>query len=358
MLQSLINNFTVLTTFLFFGNILWGRWHDHINRKTLKTRLLLGVALGLFGISLMYYSFPITPTVYSDFRQLPILVSVSMGGWIAGSITTIIISIYRLYFLSGLNAAAIMGAINALGTLFIASIFLRGHMLSLQKWVPSLALSAVFSMLTFSILLKDDKWVPIVTYGIVFLVGGLFTFLMMLHLKRSDDSMQIMKEAAHRDFLTGLFNVRAFEIIMKQQTAAANRYRIPFTLLLLDIDHFKQVNDTFGHSAGDAVLSQVATVLRDTFRPGDHIARKGGEEFAVIVDDCNANQIETIAERLRRNVENHVFHLPDGTEIKVTISAGSATYPDIDELLLFERADQALYEAKSSGRNRVCRASL
>ncbi|GIP53991.1 GGDEF domain-containing protein [Paenibacillus vini] len=357
MLQSLINNFTVLTTFLFFGNMVWGKCQAYNLHKSNQTKLILGLVLGLFGVALMYYTFPINTYVFADFRQLPILISVSLGGWIAGLVATVIIFVYRLVFLSGVSMASIWGAVNALGTFIIAILILKDYKLSLQRWAWTLGLSAGLSVVVFSIILVENKWVPIGTFCLVFIVGGMFTLAMLLYLKRSDDSLRIMREAAHRDFLTGLFNARAFEVIMEQRIASSTRYRVPITLLLIDIDHFKQVNDTFGHPAGDAVLSQLAMVLRDTFHPGDHIARKGGEEFAVIVDDCDSERIEIIAERLRRNVENQIFILPDGTEHKITISAGSATYPDIVEELLFERADQALYQAKTSGRNRVCRAS-
>ncbi|MNH83859.1 putative diguanylate cyclase YcdT [compost metagenome] len=127
-----------------------------------------------------------------------------------------------------------------------------------------------------------------------------------------------------------------------------------FSLLVVDIDHFKRVNDTYGHAAGDVVLSQLANVLRDTFHPGDHIARKGGEEFVIIVDDCGVDKVWQVAERLRRNVENQLFVLPEGESIHVTISIGASVYPEIGPEQLFEKADQALYAAKEAGRNQVC----
>ncbi|MEF2967628.1 diguanylate cyclase [Paenibacillus sp. M1] len=357
MLQGLINNFTLLTTFLFFGNMVWDKRQASRPNGNSGTGLILGLVLGLFGVGLMYYTFPINATVVADLRQLPILIAVSMGGWVPGVITTAIIFLYRLFLLNGLNMASVWGAANALGTLAIALSLLRGQHLSLRRWASALGLTAVLSMLIFTFILPGEKWGPIAVFGLVFIVGGSFTFIMLHYLKRSGESLRIMREAAHRDFLTGLFNLRAFEIMMEQKIAYSDRYRIPFSLLLVDIDHFKQVNDTHGHPAGDAVLSQVAAVLRDTFRPGDHIARKGGEEFTVIVDECGADKIGIVAERLRRNMEGTRFVLPDGKELKITISAGSATYPDVPRECLIERADRALYRAKASGRNRVCTAS-
>lgn len=119
-------------------------------------------------------------------------------------------------------------------------------------------------------------------FSIVFAFGGLFTFFLLRYMKKSGDSLRTMREAAYRDFLTGLYNARAFEVLLQQKIESFSRYSIPFTLLLVDIDHFKQVNDTYGHAAGDAVLSQFADLLRDTFRPDDKIARKGGRSSSFL----------------------------------------------------------------------------
>lgn len=354
MLQSLIYNFTILTTFMFFGNIIWGKWQERYAKNGWITRLLLGLILGLFGIVLMYSGFYSGQSAYVDFRQLPILLSVYMGGWVSGSIAGVLILIYRLFFLNGLNFASILGAVNILVTLGICILLLRRRKLSLPRWSWTLVCSAVSSVIVFYVLLQDNPWITIGLFTPLYLISGLFAFLMLQYLRKSDESLRIMREAANRDFLTGLSNLRAFEFMMEQNILSSNRYNTPFSLLMIDIDHFKQVNDTYGHPAGDAVLAQLADVLRDTFRPGDHIARKGGEEFAVIVNNCAADKILGIAERLRHNVESNHFYLPDGTVLKLTISAGSATYPDVAEYNLIEVADQALYRAKSEGRNRVC----
>ncbi|GGH12544.1 GGDEF domain-containing protein [Paenibacillus segetis] len=355
MFEGLVNNFTILTTFLFFGNMVRSKYlnEDRLNRDS--NSLILGIVLGLFGVVLMYFSFPISETVFVDFRQLPILISVCLGGGTAGIVTTVIISIYRLFFLSGVNFSSELAAINAFVSFGIAIMMLRGRKLSFKRWNWSLGLTMVTADILFLITLEEDnKWFSIALFSIVYVLGGVFTYFMLQYLKRSDDLLRLMSEAANRDFLTGLFNLRAFEAFMEQKSILSLHSRTPFTLLMIDIDHFKCVNDTYGHPAGDLVLTELAEVLRDSFRPNDHIARKGGEEFVVVVDRCNREQIVMIAERLRRNVEDHVFHLPDGTDIRITVSVGCATYPDVMLDQLIERADQALYQAKESGRNRVC----
>lgn len=355
MLHSLFNNFTLLTTVIFFGYMIKHKIPDRLE-KALCVRILLGSSLGLLGVLLMYYNFPISGHAVADFRQLPILISVYMGGGISGVITTVFIAIYRLLFLYGFGMHSVIAAMNAPVTFLIGLLLLRGRKTTTERLVLALALSATSTVIVISILSNGLPFKEIGLYFPLLICAGIFTFSMLRYLRNKDDSIRIMREAANRDFLTSLYNSRAFEVKMEQKIAAAQRDKIPFTLLIVDIDHFKQVNDRHGHPAGDAVLLQIADVMRETFRPSDHIARKGGEEFVILVDHCDAEQIKVIAERLRSNVDNHVFTLPDGDELRLTISAGSATYPNVHEEELIVKADQALYQAKAAGRNRVYRA--
>lgn len=356
MLQSLLNNYTLLTTAIFFGYMIKNQIPDNRLKKTRITRILLGGALGLLGVLLMYYNFSITGHVVADFRQLPILISVYLGGGISGVVTALLIVLYRMLFLHGFGIHSVIAAIHAPVTLLIGCLLLRGRKTTLRRLVSALVLSALSAAIIMTILSHGRSFKEILFFVPLLIAAGLFAFAMLRYLRNRDDSIRIMREAANRDFLTSLYNSRAFEVIMEQKIAAVQRDKIPFTLLLVDIDHFKQVNDMYGHPAGDAVLLQIADVMRDTFRPGDHIARKGGEEFVILVDHCDAEQIRVIAERLRSNVENHVFILPDGGEVRLTISAGSATYPNVQEEELIVKADQALYQAKEAGRNRVYRS--
>ncbi|MNK55263.1 putative diguanylate cyclase YcdT [compost metagenome] len=353
MFEKLINNFTLLTSFLFFGNMarsrfLKGRVGLNLNH------FISGVVLGLFGLLLMNYTFPINSLVVADFRQLAIIVSVYLGGAVSGFWTMLIIAIYRLIFLHGLSSASVFGALNALVTFLAAVWLLPQRKFILRKWVLVLALSLAVSLGTFYLILHENVSVVLVPYSMLFTLAGMFTYYMLRYLKRSDDLLHMMKEAAHRDFLTGLHNPRAFKAFFESKVEASYSEPAVFSLLVVDIDHFKRVNDTYGHAAGDVVLSQLANVLRDTFHPGDHIARKGGEEFVIIVDDCGVDKVWQVAERLRRNVENQLFVLPEGESIHVTISIGASVYPEIGPEQLFEKADQALYAAKEAGRNQVC----
>lgn len=164
-------------------------------------------------------------------------------------------------------------------------------------------------------------------------------------------------EMATQDFLTGLLNRRETFRRLDEELQRSRRLAVPFSVLLLDLDHFKQVNDSHGHSAGDLVLQTVASVLRRGVRPYDLCCRHGGEEFLVVLPETALTGAAGIAERLRSDIEQQVISLPDGQTLQVTASIGAAALAGdetIDQLII--RADEAMYQAKQGGRNRVCLA--
>ncbi|MDO9073385.1 MAG: GGDEF domain-containing protein [Rubrivivax sp.] len=163
-------------------------------------------------------------------------------------------------------------------------------------------------------------------------------------------------ELSSRDALTGLANRRAFELALSREIDRVARSGEPALLLTLDIDHFKRVNDTWGHTAGDHVLRAVAGALIDSVRPMDLVARVGGEEFAIILPNCASAFGETVAERVRRRVERMPVPVAPGQQITCTVSIGGAFAPQwvrSTAALWVERADQQLYLAKAQGRNLV-----
>ncbi len=156
------------------------------------------------------------------------------------------------------------------------------------------------------------------------------------------------------DALTNLNNRRQFEVRLKQEIATTKRQNNPLCAMMIDIDFFKKVNDTYGHASGDAVLRTVALIIKEHLRESDIPSRYGGEEFAVLLPYTHISEAKIVGERLRKAVENTEIPI-DKKTINVTISMGLAEF-DTKETgeELFERADKALYEAKESGRNRVC----
>jgi len=156
------------------------------------------------------------------------------------------------------------------------------------------------------------------------------------------------------DGLTQVYNKRYFIETMEREIGRAQRYRRDLSLIMFDIDHFKQINDTYGHLAGDHVLKQLAAVIKSRIRREDILARYGGEEFAIILPEIDSYNAQQFAEKIRKLTEKAVFKFED-TEIPVTISIGvTSLNPDVNDPEEFVRqADQHLYEAKSQGRNRV-----
>lgn len=159
------------------------------------------------------------------------------------------------------------------------------------------------------------------------------------------------------DPLTGLGNRRNFRRILNREIDVVARSGESALLLMLDIDHFKKVNDTYGHQAGDLVLQAVGKCLSNCVRPMDTVARYGGEEFSVILPSCQASFGWVVAERIRESVQALSVHVAPMVDLQVTISIGGAYAPEWVRSttdLWTERADQQLYRAKSEGRNRVC----
>jgi two-component system, cell cycle response regulator len=165
-----------------------------------------------------------------------------------------------------------------------------------------------------------------------------------------------MYESALRDGLTKVFNKKYFTDYLEKEFAFAMRHKGPLALIFLDIDHFKKINDTHGHPAGDFVLAELSQMMVELLRTEDVLARFGGEEFTILCRGSDQNGAKIVAERLRRAVEQRKFTF-GGKEIPVTISLGIAAVPESnvsDHSAFLAAADKALYEAKRSGRNRVC----
>jgi two-component system cell cycle response regulator len=165
-----------------------------------------------------------------------------------------------------------------------------------------------------------------------------------------------LEELAHTDPLTQTLNRRALGERLAAEMERVRRYSTTMSVLLIDLDHFKQVNDTHGHLAGDEVLIEVAALLQRVVRAVDMVARYGGEEFVVVLPETSGAGAEAFAERLRELIEGQAFVASRGRAIRLTTSIGVSSFPDfgvesVEDLLT--KADQALYRAKSEGRNRV-----
>jgi diguanylate cyclase (GGDEF)-like protein len=185
---------------------------------------------------------------------------------------------------------------------------------------------------------------------------GSTTILKFTYQDRLEEAFQRrMSESALRDGLTRAYNKRYFTERLELEVQHALRHDSPLSLVFIDIDHFKQINDVHGHPAGDQVLTQLATVIMSMLEEEEVFARYGGEEFAIIARGTGTREARALSERVRASIESHPFTF-DGTRIPVTISVGIARAPGpgiADMADLITRADEAMYEAKHAGRNRV-----
>ncbi|MGI8906606.1 MAG: diguanylate cyclase [Candidatus Sumerlaeaceae bacterium] len=182
------------------------------------------------------------------------------------------------------------------------------------------------------------------------------------HLKMSslvsqlENQKEILAKLAASDDLTGIYNRRSLFESLEIDLARAQRYRHELTVLMMDLDHFKNVNDLHGHAAGDAVLRQFADRISSHLRSTDALFRYGGEEFCAVLPESNHEQGMLVAENLRNVVLSEPFRYED-LELTLTVSIGLSTFAlpkPLSAAELLDRADKALYEAKNSGRNRVC----
>lgn len=248
-----------------------------------------------------------------------------------------------------------------IGKLPIGTVRNRWYLMAamIALFIPSYLVYASLSWQSHTTLI--DLIVPI-----VFFFGACFVLLTTsLSLQTAMDVMRIslLERDAVTDPLTGVYNRRHLDRRLSEEVSIALRYGLPLSVLLLDIDFFKKINDRHGHQAGDEVLVAMVKLVSKELREVDVLARYGGEEFLIIAPHTNLLDATNVAERVRKCVEAHTFSLPNGlggvSEIKVTVSIGVASSADgaADEERLVQVADKNLIQAKQDGRNRVISGS-
>ena len=245
-----------------------------------------------------------------------------------------------------------------LGTLFaIAAAIVMTDAYSLLLYLGNMAVM-LLALTGFSRRFGVSLEIQIVNLVCFTLIAWVLSRVLFFHnLKNFQDQRLIgrqhreLEELATLDPLTHILNRRRFLEMLNAEIDRSRRYSRPFSLALFDLDHFKQVNDRFGHNVGDTVLKEVARLVCLNLRQTDIFTRWGGEEFIIVSPETNLDGMKTLADKLRRAIENHQPSNAPG----VTASFGVTQYTDREDVeKLINRADEALYHAKDSGRNRVC----
>jgi len=329
--------------------------------RTIDRSLLKGTAIGLLfgagGVISMHDPVVIMPGLIYDARSILLILSPIYGGPVGMIIAALMMLIHRL----------VIGGIGAIGgSMSILVVAGTGYLFTLMPrswpgttWLRSLLLGLA-TVSSFVVLAFLPRTVAIELFQTAALpvmlanVAGVMLLADLFH--REKERIRILRaleNEASVDPLTKLPNRRFFQRAADRCAEEAGSKRIPFSVIMLDIDHFKKINDTWGHSAGDTVLAKVADTIREAIRKTDIAARYGGEEIAVLLPRTNRRDAFDVAEKIRRQVEAGSA-IVNGEEIKVTVSLGvaSAEAHVHDFQAALKDADTALYRAKSAGRNR------
>jgi len=356
MLRDLFINSIILISFIFINSQIFKRNFLSLS-LSYKQKFLFGLSQGILGIVLMLFTIRITPVVIMDLRHIPILLAALYGGGFASIIAGITIAIFRITYF-GISTTSIIASINMLNIAIACVLILKLNLNPLKRWICLNFISALIVTGTFLLVIKDIITLrnTLVYFWIASSIIGTLAYYIANYMNTSIKQLNKLEQESTLDFLTGLNNVRQYDNELTQSFANVRIKNEHLSILIMDIDFFKNVNDTYGHLAGDNVLKQLGTVLSTSSRSFDIVSRIGGEEFSVILPDCPSPQALEVAERLRAAVEAHEFILPNKVNINVCISIGAATYPDNVDTLenLVSQADIALYSAKRSGRNKVC----
>ena len=331
----------------------------------------------LFGLvgSIFLYAF----SLYSWFNQRPDIALALFIFGIASTVITIYVNRTRQFALSVWAGTVVIfllslylvatGGVNQTGPLwvyplFILTLYIQGHRNGL---IIGLALLAVLTILLYVPL----EAVQVADYESSFkgrfLTSSLAILLMswILELSRSRAFMALtqyhreLEEVSRTDYLTGALNRRAMMERLNEEVSRYNRNGDVFSVLLIDIDNFKQVNDEYGHTIGDCVLKKLSAIMKEQLREHDSVSRWGGEEFLVLLPSTVLEQGHYVAEMLRQHVKEYRFDCANGSDLQITLSIGvSSSEYTSDALDYVDQADARLYQAKRTGRNRVISKDL
>lgn len=351
----LINVSLVITLIFIFMKARWGKGEETF--FGLKAWLVDGLAGGAMGMLLMHFSIAVAQGTIADFRYLPVVLLMLFVGKKSALISTIIIAGGRFLFSVSLSSYIALAV----------SVFLYIGLLIIDQWKKDARMrDKAIMMILYSSFLYTAVLINgvtdasilhplVVLYGVISVAGGLFSVFFMNYVRTTEYLLRKYEIESTIDYLTGLKNVRHFNHVYKRYQKQAETTGQSLSVAMIDIDHFKLVNDTHGHAAGDFVLLEMAQIFESILEKDAYIFRKGGEEFVALFPAVHYGRVITLMEACRKRVENHPFEINAYTKVFSTISVGIAQYPSTvsEKTELIEKADQKLYRAKQKGRNVV-----
>ncbi|NMM64001.1 GGDEF domain-containing protein [Clostridium sp. P21] len=359
--KQLLNNMFLFISFLF----IWGQFFR--NKKYLltpmapiKVRVLCGIIGGVLGGLLMSFIMRDQNFLPIDFRNFAIVISAINGGYLSSFITGLLLSCFSIISL-GVNYESLIISVTMLTISIGCGFVSKKNIQKINQWIYMISYSLILQY-TFMLIFPSPMaaggqrfYKNFVIYSFLTIMFGFVVYYLSEYINQSNLMFMKYKEDSSKDFLTGLNNVREFDSLFNNLSRKAVEKKKSLSLMIIDIDWFKKINDTYGHSSGDEVLKQLGEVLKRNCRTFDIVSRNGGEEFSILLINCPSAESIEIAERIRRAVEKYEFMLPTGGKVNISVSVGVATYPNIvgNTGKLRESADIALYEAKRTGRNKV-----
>lgn len=353
MISEFIINVSILMAFTFI-------WHEVFRHQRLTFLSPIGIKLadgfiaGILGIILMHYSISVNEITILDLRHIPVILVAFYGGVIPSIIAAIVISIGR--FLIAINLSSFtslfMMLLIAIG---VGLISIKFNASAWKKWT----ILTLYSQFIFSIALYYvvEDFYSVLDYAffhfIISIGGGFITFYFVRYIRRNSEMYLKYKQESFIDHLTGISNVRGFDQTFNKVVGNAQVNQDIVSICLIDVDHFKEVNDTFGHQSGDEILKKIAYLLKQYSPEHAYVSRNGGEEFSIVLDKTSLKEVVEVAENIRKRIETHSFSLPKKESHSITVSIGIASnnFEIYDPNELIAIADDALYKAKHSGRN-------
>ncbi|WP_099222476.1 GGDEF domain-containing protein [Listeria costaricensis] len=369
-LDPYIDSLSIFLAILFVQGIFFRKLRDvrpqwfTFNKRHTMLSIALGVYYGLAGVYFMFRgSLNDEAVVYTNLRINILLVTTIFGGRFTATIAFLTMVIGRtLLGVFGGYPATIHYLILLTAFYLLCMLIGSLKMSQLKKYI--LAFLCSIPVLYFYYFTNFDldrilNWQEAALFYLIFIITSVLVYAAANYIDRGNKMMYQLKSSAMTDMLTSLPNIRYFMTVFEKQFHRSTKRKKPLSLLVIDIDHFKEINDDYGHQAGNTVLSQFSVILKNRLFPKNTlVARIGGEEFAVLMPDVNLKNAALIAETVRSEI--HHAHFPFNPKSgNVTISIGvacqydtpNAAYPQQEAL--FEAADQALYQAKQNGRDQV-----
>lgn len=311
-------------------------------------------ALNTVRLRMSYLLLAVIPLAFKYVGNARLLAVISMGAALLAEIVFVEI-------LNRLNTGMTYGIGGFMFFMFIPAVLFLGFSLRLNLVYTFIAAATphLLDGIGFAHGFQQSHYAVLIWPTAVMTM--LVQFAFALSYLRRHESEAALELASNTDPMTGVSNRRHFMPLLRQEIQRGNRLKHRVSLLMLDIDHFKKINDTYGHPTGDLVICTLADICRKESREIDVVARLGGEEFAILLPETGVQEASALAERIRATVEKNTVKSLNGEEFCFTVSIGAAEQQPADksEEKLVGLADAALYQAKTSGRNRVqCHASV